>query len=255
MSFGSQIARQRIGGDLFYRPPLAVRQCAAADQASRSRMRWAELNEGRWLLLLGDEQMSAGQQRRSFSPRPLRVDHARQFRRALPLQGRSTQPPSSHGIDKFDTRRCFLEQQNAADTIGADSLDLGYAWEATSLRASQCFGMPVDWPSSLRDRENQAKFAARSPTATRDMRPFRPRRKQIPETSLSGTSTTRRACSRLFELLRFLDIRASGRQLVVDVFLPFGLPPTPSAPFTPPVTPPTVPPTAPPTAPPTGPAA
>ena len=55
-------------------------------------------------------------------------------------------------------------------------------------------------PSSPRDRENQATFAAWSPTAMRDIRPFRPRRKQIPETSRSGTSTTRRTCSRLFDL-------------------------------------------------------
>ena len=56
-------------------------------------------------------------------------------------------------------------------------------------------------PPSLRGWENQAIFATRSPTAIRDIRPFRPRRKQIPETSRSGTSTTRRTRSRfLFDL-------------------------------------------------------
>ena len=56
-------------------------------------------------------------------------------------------------------------------------------------------------PPSLRGWENQAIFATRSPTAIRNIRPFRPRRKQIPETSRSGTSTTRRTRSRfLFDL-------------------------------------------------------
>jgi hypothetical protein len=50
-------------------------------------------------------------------------------------------------------------------------------------------------PSSLRGSENQAIFATRSPTAIRTIRPFRPRRKQMPETSRSGTSTTRRTRS------------------------------------------------------------
>ena len=43
------------------RPPPAVRLCAAADQAPRPRIWRAELNESRRLLLLGDEQMPAGQ--------------------------------------------------------------------------------------------------------------------------------------------------------------------------------------------------
>src|SRR5215510_10741030 len=60
------------------------------------------------------------------------------------------------------------------------------------------------WPPSLRGWENQAIFAARSPTAIRDIRPFRLRRKQIPETSRSGTWTTRRTRSRLFFDLPFL---------------------------------------------------
>ena len=66
-------------------------------------------------------------------------------------------------------------------------------------------------PSSLRDRENQATFAAWSPTAMRDIRPFRFRRKQIPETSRSGTSITRRTCSRCFELTVLImdEIKAS----------------------------------------------
>jgi hypothetical protein len=45
----------------FNRPPLAVRQCAAADEAPRSRMWRAKLNERRRLFLLGDEQMPAAQ--------------------------------------------------------------------------------------------------------------------------------------------------------------------------------------------------
>jgi hypothetical protein len=56
-------------------------------------------------------------------------------------------------------------------------------------------------PPSLRGWENQAIVATRSPIAIRDERPFRLRRKQIPETSRSGTSTTRRTRSRfLFDL-------------------------------------------------------
>lgn len=50
-------------------------------------------------------------------------------------------------------------------------------------------------PLSLRGWENQATFAAWSPIAMRDIRLFRVRRKRIPETSRSGTSTTRRTCS------------------------------------------------------------
>jgi hypothetical protein len=59
---------------------------------------------------------------------------------------------------------------------------------------------------SLRERENQATFATRSPTAIRDIRPFRPRRRQIPETSRSGTSTTRRTRSQFLFDLPFLAI-------------------------------------------------
>src|SRR5262245_18146459 len=61
-------------------------------------------------------------------------------------------------------------------------------------------------PSSLRGWENQAIFATRSPTAISEIRPFRLRRKQMPETSRSGTWTTRRTRSRLFFDLPFLDI-------------------------------------------------
>src|SRR5262249_2287436 len=43
------------------RPPLAVRQGTAADQAPRLRMWRAKLNKSRRLLLLGDEQMPTGQ--------------------------------------------------------------------------------------------------------------------------------------------------------------------------------------------------
>src|SRR6516225_5476045 len=58
--------------------------------------------------------------------------------------------------------------------------------------------------SSLPDRENQAIFAARSPTAIRNIRPLSLRPKQIPETSRSGTWTTRRTRSRFLFDLRFL---------------------------------------------------
>jgi hypothetical protein len=62
------------------------------------------------------------------------------------------------------------------------------------------------WPPSLYDKENHAIFATRSPTAIRDIRPFRLRRKQIPDTSRSGTWTTRRTRSRLLFGLPFLAI-------------------------------------------------
>src|SRR6516225_185853 len=58
--------------------------------------------------------------------------------------------------------------------------------------------------SSLPDKENQAIFAARSPTAIGNIRPLSLRPKQIPETSRSGTSTTRRTRRRLLFDLRFL---------------------------------------------------
>src|SRR5262245_21295789 len=60
------------------------------------------------------------------------------------------------------------------------------------------------WPPSLRDRENHAIFATRSPTAIKNIWPFRLRRKQIPDTSRSGTCTTRRTRSRLLFGLPFL---------------------------------------------------
>ena len=59
---------------------------------------------------------------------------------------------------------------------------------------------------SLCERENQATFATRSPTAIRNIRPFRPRRKQIPETSRSGTSTTRLTRSGFLFDLPFLTM-------------------------------------------------
>src|SRR5262252_226731 len=58
--------------------------------------------------------------------------------------------------------------------------------------------------SSLPDKENQAIFAARSPTAIRNIRLLSLRPRQIPETSRSGTWTTRRTRSRFFFDLRFL---------------------------------------------------
>ena len=58
-------------------------------------------------------------------------------------------------------------------------------------------------PWSLCGWGNQAIFAAQSPTAIRNIRPFRLRRKQIPETSRSGTSTTRHTRSRFFFDLPF----------------------------------------------------
>src|SRR5215475_10690871 len=61
-------------------------------------------------------------------------------------------------------------------------------------------------PPSLRDRENQAIFATRSPTAIRDIRLLWLRRRQIPETSRSGTWTTRHTRSRFLPHLPFLTI-------------------------------------------------
>ncbi len=55
---------------------------------------------------------------------------------------------------------------------------------------------------SLCGWENQAILAARSPTAIKRIRPFRLRRKQIPETSRSGTSTTRHTRSRFLSTQR-----------------------------------------------------
>src|SRR5262245_31931659 len=60
------------------------------------------------------------------------------------------------------------------------------------------------WPPSPYDRENHAIFATRSPTAIKNILPFRLRRKQIPDTSRSGTWTTRRTRRRLFFGLPFL---------------------------------------------------
>src|SRR5262245_1572340 len=107
------------------RPQLAVRQRAAADEAARPRICRAKLDQGRRLFLLGNEQMSSGQERHSFAPGSLRAGpvlrnsgatfHDKINRRyhLWPLE-----------IDKFDTRRRLLEQQDATEAISADSLDL-----------------------------------------------------------------------------------------------------------------------------------
>src|SRR6478752_363722 len=67
------------------------------------------------------------------------------------------------------------------------------------------------WPPSLRDRENHAIFATRSPTAIKNIWPFRLRLKQIPDTSRSGTWTTRRTRSRLLFGLPFLAMGEGAR--------------------------------------------
>src|SRR6476660_526424 len=85
----------------------------------------AELNERRRLLLLGDEQMPAGQEHYSFAPRTLRVGpRLRNF--AAPFHHKVDQGNrlSSLQVDELDTRRCLLKQQDASDAVGADSLDL-----------------------------------------------------------------------------------------------------------------------------------
>src|SRR5262245_64946730 len=77
-------------------------------------------------------------------------------------------------------------------------------------------------PPSVRGCENQATFATRSPTAIRNIRPFRPRRRQIPETSRRGTWTTRRTRIRLLVDLTFpmeevsADIKENVRLLPYD---------------------------------------
>src|SRR5690242_9910351 len=61
-------------------------------------------------------------------------------------------------------------------------------------------------PLFSRGGVNQTTFDTRSPTAIRDIRRFRPRRKQIPETSRSGTSTTRLTRSGFLFALPFLGM-------------------------------------------------
>src|SRR5215469_10327543 len=74
--------------------------------------------------------------------------------------------------------------------------------------------------SSLPDKENQAIFAARSPTAIRNIRPLSLRPKQIPETSRSGTSTTRRTRSRFLFDLRFpIGVGRCGLQGHTAIFI------------------------------------
>jgi hypothetical protein len=67
-------------------------------------------------------------------------------------------------------------------------------------------------PSSLLGWENQAIVATRSPTAIKNIRPLLLRRKQVPETSRSGTSITRRTRSWFL----FLPFSAMGESLCVD---------------------------------------
>src|SRR5262249_39105301 len=86
-------------------------------------------------------------------------------------------------------------------------------------------------PVSLRGGENQAIFAARSPTAIRNFRPSRLRRKQIPHTSRSGTSTTRRTLSRCFFDLPLLTKGGSlfGRECTLVRAAPCDLATCPAA--------------------------
>jgi Resolvase, N terminal domain len=79
-------------------------------------------------------------------------------------------------------------------------------------------------PPSLRGWENQAIFAIRSPTAIKDTRPFRVRRKQIPETSLSGTSTTRLTRSLFLFDFRF-PMEPPARMSQNETFFPWNVPP------------------------------
>ena len=74
----------------FDRPPRAVRQCAAADQAPRPRIWRAELNESRRLLLLGDEQMPTGSSTIPSPRDPFGSDHARAI---------SPRPSTARSID------------------------------------------------------------------------------------------------------------------------------------------------------------
>src|SRR5271166_5760756 len=86
----------------------------------------AKLNESRRLLLLGDEQMPAGQWHRSFAPRPLRVGpRSRNFATPFHRKINRRNHLQRLGVDELDTRRCFLGQQNAPEAVSADSLDLG----------------------------------------------------------------------------------------------------------------------------------
>jgi len=66
------------------------------------------------------------------------------------------------------------------------------------MRVCQSIGRPL-----ARGGENHAIFASRSPTATRWIRPFLLRCEQMPETSSSGTWTTRHTRSRFFLNLPF----------------------------------------------------
>src|SRR6516162_2682036 len=168
----------------------------------------AELNQRRRLFLFGDEQMPAGQQHRSFASRPLRVGpRSRNFVAPLHRKIDRRNRLQRLGVDQLDTRRRFLEQQNAPAAVGADRLDLRLclgSFEPESfamLRVCQSIRT-----SSLPDKENQAIFAARSPTAIRNIRPLSLRPKQIPETSRSGTSATRRTRSWFLIDLPFLTM-------------------------------------------------
>ena len=113
----------------------------------------------------------------------------------------SSQPQCRCGLASF-AARCQGQQRSiwgsCLGSIETESLAMSLVCQ--SIR-----------PPSLRGWENQAIFATRSPTAIRNIRPFRPRRKQIPETSRSGTSTTRHTRSRfLFDLPVFPWQRVSA---------------------------------------------
>jgi hypothetical protein len=90
------------------RPALTIQQRATADQARRSRMWWAELNEDCWLFLLRDEQVPAGKS-------------------VIPSRR-----------DPFGSDKCARGHQRRRLRFGS------YAWEAANPRASNVACMPAN---------------------------------------------------------------------------------------------------------------
>ena len=120
------------------------------------------------------------------SPRdPFGSDHARAIS-PRPSTARSIDATTFNASGSMSSTRGGVSwSSKMRPRPSAQTASIGrHAWEPSNLRDLRCCSYASRFrPPSLRGWENQAIFATRSPTAIRNIRPFRPRRKQIPETS------------------------------------------------------------------------
>ena len=181
-------------------PPRQTARASAARPNSISAAGFFSLAISRWppasITAPSPREPSGSDQDRAKSPLPstIRWMDAMARERSAPIN-------SARGGDSC---RSSTRPGPSAQMASICGSDLGNSDPGSDARHVVCHS---SGPSSGAGRANQASLALWSPMANSAIFPFGPRRRQMPETSRSGTSTTRLARKRSLAGFPFFGMR------------------------------------------------